>query len=107
MAIHGTRGDSTDSASLPDIVPFDIPHLSRLSWELGSHVINDEASVRIGEWKHSRGGWRMSLFEVTNNTAIVRIRTSVGRKWFYGAIQSELEPARPELETAPSWRRAD
>ncbi len=107
MAVLDTRDDSTDSVSLPDVVPFDIPHLSRLSWELGSRVVNEEASVRVGEWKHVRGGWRMSLFEVTNSTAIVRVRTSVGRKRFYGAIQSELESARPELETAPSWRRAD
>jgi hypothetical protein len=105
MAVHGTRDGGTDPVTLPDIVPFEVPHLSRLSWELGSRVVDDTESVRASEWTHARGRWRLSVFEVTDNTAIVRVRTSVGRERFYGAMQSELEAALPAIEESASWRR--
>ncbi len=106
MAVRGTQGGG-DPITLPEIVPLDIPHLSRLSWELGSRVVGDRDSERIGTWKHRGDRWAMELFDVTTNTAILRVRTSVGRERFYGAIRSEVAAALPAIETAPTWRRIE
>lgn len=107
MAVRGTQRNGNDPTVLPGIVPLDVPHLSRLSWELGSRVISDEESVPIGEWEHTSKRWTLSLFEVTTNTVIIRVRTSVGRERFFGAIQSELASALPEIETSSSWKQTD
>ncbi|MCQ4333227.1 hypothetical protein KM295_06980 [Natronomonas sp. F2-12] len=107
MAVHGTRDAGAGLATLPEVVPFEIPHLSRLSWELGSRVIEGTESVHAGEWRHARGRWRLSVFEVTDNTVLIRVRTSVGRERFYDAMQSELESALPAIEASASWRRIE
>jgi hypothetical protein len=78
-----------------------------LSWELGSRVVSDAESVPIGEWRHASKRWRLSVFGVTDNTVVIRVRTSVGRERFYGAIQSEFRAALPAIETAPSWQRIE
>lgn len=106
MAVRGTESEGSDPTVLPGIVPLDVPHLSRLSWELGSRVVTDEEEP-INRWKHASNRWTLSLFEVTSNTVVIRVRTSVGRERFYGAIQSEIESALPEIETSPSWRQAE
>lgn len=102
MAVRGSRDRRTESASLPAIVPFDVPHLSRLNWELGSRVI--EGAPPVGNWRHTGRRWAISVFDVTDNTVVIRIRTSVGRERFYSAIRSELQSALPELDSAAAWR---
>lgn len=106
MAVHGTRDRRIDPASLPGIVPFDVPHLSRLSWELGSRVIENGAEP-VGRWRHAGRRWELSAFGVAENTVVIRIRTSVGRERFYTAIRAELQSSLPELESAAAWRRVD
>lgn len=106
MAVRGTQNDGSDPTVLPEIVPVEIPHLSRLSWELGARVVSDEESTPVGRWEHASRRWKIDIFEVTKNTAVIRVRTSVGRERFYGAIKSEVRAVLPELETAQSWQRA-
>lgn len=106
MAVPNSHvGD--DQTALPDAVPFDLPHLSRLSWELGSRVVQDSESTLIEEWNHRDTGWTLSVFSVTSNTVVIRTRTPVGRERFYGAILSEANAAIRTLETQPSWQRAE
>jgi hypothetical protein len=107
MAVHDTRDGGPSSTSLPDVVPFEIPYLSRLSWELGTRVVDDAESEHVGEWAHARDRWGLAVFEVTDNTALIRVRTSVGRERFYGAMLSELESALPAIEASPSWSRIE
>ncbi|WP_018256647.1 hypothetical protein [Halomicrobium katesii] len=38
MATHSARPGDEDRATLPDAVPFELPILTRLSWELGALV---------------------------------------------------------------------
>ena len=47
MAVHSTRNRC---GRLPEAVPLDITHTTRLSWELGSRVIDDEQSTLEGQW---------------------------------------------------------
>jgi len=101
-----TRGQHDAGPTLPDVVPFDPPALTRLSWELGSRVIDDEASARVGRWERVGSSWSLSVFRVTNETTVVRVRTPIGRQRFYGAAWMDLEDDLPDLDAAPSWERS-
>jgi hypothetical protein len=92
-------------ARLPDVVPFDLAHLTRLSWELGSRVVDDGEATLHSEWGYSGSPWELSLFHVTSETVAVRLRTPAGRERFYGAARMDLEAALPALEGAAGWRR--
>jgi len=105
MAVHNPRSERTGSPTLPDVVPFELAHLTRQSWELGTSTTQDEQATALGTWSHRNERWGLSLFEVTSETVILRVRTPVGRERFYGAIRSELNSAIDELEANPSWQR--
>ncbi|MYL16154.1 hypothetical protein [Halorubrum distributum] len=105
MAARNNRSKSGSPATLPDVVPFDLSHLTRQSWELGNSTVQDEQAAILGKWTHQNNQWRLSIFEITSETAIICIRTPVGRERFYGAIQSELKPAIQKLEVNPSWQQ--
>ena len=107
MATHGFQDGTCAGASLPDAVPFDLPHLTRLSWELGSRVVDGEDAVLHSEWARSGRSWVLSIFRVTSNTVVMRVRTPVRRERFYGAAQQDLESALPRLESAPRWERLE
>lgn len=102
MASRISRDES--DVKLPDVVPFDIGCLTRLSWELGSRVVDDDESTLHGEWTHGGTRWTLSVYRVTSNTDLVRLRTPVGREQFYGAVRTDVQAALPSLEASSSWR---
>jgi hypothetical protein len=104
MAVRGTHGGD-GAVSLPEVLPADVPCLSRTSWELGARIVEDDESRHVAAFERGSGNWRASFFEVTSNTVLIRIRTPVGRERFYGTVRSALDSALPELEAAASWRR--
>jgi len=104
MAVHSTQNRC---GRLPEAVPLDIRHTTRLSWELGSRVVDDEESTLEGKWRRSEGQWTLSVFRVTNHTDILQVRTPVGRELFYGATQTAFESAVSTLETTDQWQRAE
>jgi len=104
MAVHGTRNQC---GRLPEAVPLDITHTTRLSWELGSRVIDDEESTLEGQWRRTGAGWTLSVYRVTNHTDLLEVRTPVGREQFYGVTQSEFESAVSTLEAADRWQQVD
>ncbi|MDQ2050552.1 hypothetical protein RBH26_08635 [Natronolimnohabitans sp. A-GB9] len=113
MAAHGFQGETESGTgtgrgvSLPDAIPFDRAQLTRLSWELGSDVVDDEEATRHSEWTHTGRRWALSIFRVTSNTVVIRVRTPVGRERFYGAAEQDLEPALEGLESESCWNRLD
>ena len=109
MATHSppSGDDGTGDVTLPSVVPFELPHVSRLSWELGSRVVEGDHSTPISEWDHTGRPWTLSVFRVTSATCLVRLRTPVGRERFYGTAEIDLESVRPALDDAPSWHRRE
>jgi hypothetical protein len=105
MSTHGSLDSPTTDAKLPAVVPFDLSPLTRMSCELGERVVADEDATHRGEWAHVVGTWKLSVFEVTDHTVVLRLRTPVGRQRFYGAAQADLESVRPQLDAAASWER--
>lgn len=106
MATQGARSGEGRTA-LPDAVPFDLTNASRLSWELGTRVVDGEETAVHGRWSHDETAWSLSVFEVTAETAVVRLETPVGCERFFGTTRCDLDAVRPALEGAPDWTRRD
>lgn len=105
MATRGSAPADGTIARLPHVVPFDIPQVTRLSWELGARVVGDDSAVRLGTWERTTGSWTLALFRVTSETVVVRLETPTGRERFYGAAETDIESVRPALLSAPEWNR--
>lgn len=106
MVAHGFRERSV-RAELPTVVPFEIPQLNRLSWEVGSRTVDGEAATLRSRWSDTESHWRLTVFAVTDGTVVLRIRTPVGRGRFYGAAKSALANALPALDASDRWQRLD
>ena len=106
MATHNSQTDGADVA-LPSVVPFDLPHASRLRWDLGSRVVEGKDATLSGRWEHTGRSWSLSAFEVTSETVILQMRTPTGRERFYGVARQDLTSAWPAIETATEWRRVE
>lgn len=104
MAVHST---GNRCGRLPAAVPLDITHTTRLSWELGSRVVEDAAATFDGRWQRTEGAWTLSVYRVTNHTDVLKVRTPVGREQFYGVTQSAFESAVSTLETTERWQRVE
>ncbi|MFC7080978.1 hypothetical protein [Halorussus caseinilyticus] len=105
MSSHGARGRSPESARLPGAVPFTVPALNRLSWELGSQVVSD--ATLVAEWEHVTSGRTLAVYDVTDHTVVLGVRTPVGRQRFYGAAKDDVESKRSRLDDADDWRRCE
>lgn len=106
MSTQGSPDCAGDYVELPPVVPFEVSPLTRMSCDLGERVVGDEDATLRGEWRYTEGSWRLSMFDVTAHTAVIRVRTPVGRQQFYGAAQVDLESVRPELDAATRWQRS-
>jgi len=100
-----TRGQHDGGPTLPGVVPFDLSVLTRLSWELGSRVVDGDEATRVGRWERAQSPWSVSVFRVTTETVVMRVRTPTGRQRFYGAAWMDFRDVLPELDGAPSWNR--
>ena len=99
------QGVSPSCPILPDSVPDSLQPTTRLSWELGSRVVDDAEASLESEWYRTKGGWRLSVYRVTNHTDILQIRTPAGRELFYGVTQAAFASAVSALEAASAWCR--
>jgi len=97
--------DGNGGPQLPPALPFTLPHLSRLSWELGARVVDDEAATTESVWERTDGSWGLSVYRVTTATDILCVRSPTGRERFYGTPDAPLESARQQLAAAANWRR--
>ncbi len=96
------QGQSPATARLPSALPFALPAVSRLSWDLGSRVVAD--ARLLGSWEHRRSGRTLSAYDVTDNTVVLGVRTPAGRERFYGAAEADFAEKRPRLAEAADWR---
>ncbi|WP_436925971.1 hypothetical protein [Halosimplex amylolyticum] len=97
------RGES----ELPDAVPVTLERTTRLSWELGERVTRGANAALSGRWECVTAPWELAVFDVADHTALVRVRTPVGRELFYETAASALDAARAGLADAPDWEPRD
>jgi len=92
---------------LPDAVPVSVERTTRLSWELGDRVTSGADATLAAAWRCHGAPWTLAVFDVTDHTAVVRVRTPVGRELFYGLADADVEAVRTALAAAPDWDRRD
>lgn len=107
MATHAAGRGNEVGSSLPGVLPFDLKSQTRTSWELGDRIVDGEDAERLGKWAHVESPWKLSVFRVTSTTALLRIRTPIGRERFVGTTLAEVETARSALEADDAWRRVE
>jgi hypothetical protein len=109
MSAQGARGGAVGrgASGLPDAVPVSLERTTRLSWELGDRVTTGSDATLVGEWHCHTTPWAVAVFDVTDHTAVLRVRTPVGRELFFGAADADLGAARDALADAPDWDRQD
>lgn len=105
MATRSSSSVDNTTDKLPAAVPLEIPRTTRLSWELGSRVVEDGESTLRSAWENASSLWKLSVYRATSVTVILKICTPVGRERFYGAAKADFDAAVSTLETAPSWQR--
>ena len=105
MATRAPKHADTDTLDLSPAVPSDLAALTRLSWELGTRVVDDDETTRHSEWTHTGTARGLSIHHATDNTVIIEMRTPAGRQRFYGATQASVESAVSSLDADPEWRR--
>ena len=106
MATNTVPSDDTGVGTFPTALPVDIPHRNRLSWELGTHIVDGETAERLFDW-HAETGWKLTAFRIASHTLVVRFRTPVGRELFYVAEISARSVVRRRLELAAGWHRTE
>ncbi|MFB6171603.1 MAG: hypothetical protein ABEJ23_03650 [Haloarculaceae archaeon] len=92
-------------AALPDVVPLALPVVTRLSWDLGERITGGEDASLRGAWRHARSPRTLELYDVTAHTAVLKLRSPVGRERFYGVPETDVDRALPALAAAGDWQR--
>lgn len=92
---------------LPDAVPVSLERTARLSWELGEGAIQTGDARLRGCWECVTAPWDLAVYDVGDHSALVRVRTPVGRELFYETSTTGLERALPMLAEAPEWEALD
>ena len=96
MSPHDTRDAHTGAAApvaAPEPGVLDGADARPLSWDLGSELTTDVDAHEVGGAGSRRG---VTLYRVTDRTAVVRLRTPVGRERFYGVPVDDLPPSLRE-----------
>ncbi|WP_459193105.1 hypothetical protein [Halosimplex sp. J119] len=97
------RGDG----GLPDAVPVSLERTTRLSWELGERITRGVDATASSRWECVTAPWELTVFDVADHTALVRVRTPVGRELFFETVAGGLDAARARLSDDPDWEPRD
>lgn len=76
-----------------------------MSSPLGERVVEADESTCRGEFEYVGGCWSLSVFDVTDYTVVLRVRTPVGFHRFHGAIRADFEAIESKLDAADGWQR--
>jgi hypothetical protein len=106
MTANAVRGGESAPTTSLTALPIDIPYRTRLSWGLGTRVVEDLDADRLCRWMGD-GGWALAVFRATPETIVIRFRTPAGRELFYGAEAAVRSAVRSRLDATASWRRID
>ncbi|MFC7073481.1 hypothetical protein ACFQJ7_00265 [Halovenus rubra] len=108
MGAHGAHNSEQSESRVPDAVPFELTGYTRVSWELGTRVVdNDNETVFHSSWSHTSSSWDLDIYEATSNTVLLCLRTPVERERYYSTTQIECESALSSLVSNPYWQQAD
>ncbi len=105
MTAHSDQDEGKHTSGFPSVVPFDLPSVSRIHWEVGERLIKDANSTLHSKWEQKSTSWTLSIFQLTRPIVVIFISTPVRRKQFYKVTQSNLDSIFPKLVAAPRWHQ--
>jgi hypothetical protein len=106
MSSHGERSHA--ASGFPGVAAVSLETTNSLSWMLGRRVTaEDDRASLVATWDHERSRQQVSVFEVTEETAVVRHRSPVGRERYVGTTKTDAQQACADLDAAAAWRRVD
>ena len=97
MATSNTSQSGGVGADLPTALDRAESH----SWEYGHACVTQEGQPRE-TWTDETGRESLTVFDVTEHTVLLRVRTPVGRESFYGMADRDYEAVRDSL-TDDGW----
>lgn len=105
MTAHSYQDEGENSSKLPNVVPFDLPSVIRIHWELGERIVKGADPTLHSKWEQRRASWTLSIFQVASPIVLICIFTPVRRKQFYKVTQSNLNSILSKLVSAPHWHQ--
>jgi len=100
VAVHmATSNTSSDVLGVG--LPAALDRAESHSWEYGHTCVEREGQPRE-TWTDETGRQSLTVFDVTDHTVVLRVRTPVGRESFYGMADRDYEAAR-ESFTDDGW----
>ena len=85
--------DTSPSGVLGADLPAALGRAESHSWEYGHACVTREGQPRE-TWRDEAGRQSVTVFDVTDHTVVLRVRTPVGRESFYGMADRDYETAR-------------
>ena len=93
---------SNTSSDVPGVgLPAALHRAESHSWEYGHNCVAREGRPRE-TWTEETGRQSLTVFDVTEHTVVLRLRTPVGRESFYGMADRDYEAVRESL-VADGW----
>mgnify|MGYP000740101807 CR=1 FL=1 len=93
----GERSGTALSCPLPGVAA------RPLSWQLGERIVADDATRRRLTLSDPGSRTSVSVFEATDHTALVAVRTPVGRRKYYEVGAAAVERALDTLADDEEW----
>jgi len=85
--------NTSQSGGLGVGLPAALDRAESHSWEYGHTCVALEGQPRE-TWTDETGRQSLTVFDVTEHTVVLRVRTPVGRESFYGMADQDYEAAR-------------
>ncbi len=79
-----------------------------LSWMVGERLTErDDRTELHSQWKRKEGRQQITVFDVTEQTSLIRCRSPVGRKRYFGTTTTWARRLCEQLAVSAEWHRKD
>ncbi|MFB6121383.1 MAG: hypothetical protein ABEJ68_09740 [Halobacteriaceae archaeon] len=107
MGSHETRRLAGDRSGAAPSCPLPGVAARPLSWELGERIVADDATRRRVTLSDGGGRTTVTVFEATDHTVVVAVRTPVGRQKYYEVPAAAVDRAIDEVAADERWQVTD
>ncbi|WIV67659.1 hypothetical protein [Natrialbaceae archaeon AArc-T1-2] len=88
---HGASGVRGGKELVSELFDVDVARVQSLSWSLGRRLTVESDARQRFELESRRTNRSLTVFEASDDTCVLRLRTPVGRERFYGVATVDLE----------------
>lgn len=93
----------SEGSQLLGSFPMTLPAANPLSWSLGDRLATDTDTTLLGAWEHDGSQRTVTVYDTTEHTVLLCLRTPVGREKYYSAAKVDVEPELDHLRDADDW----